>query len=115
MSDVAFQLIIFFLVTSIFLVKEGLVVTLPDRNSPAKIVSRGSIIEIEIKPAGELFLDSKPVQPETLSVKISELRIKKPESVLMIKVAASAPYEKAVEVIDALKSAGESGFSIRSI
>ncbi|MBP7605124.1 MAG: biopolymer transporter ExbD, partial [Spirochaetes bacterium] len=38
MSDVAFLLIIFFLVTSIFLLKDGLHLSLPDTTKPATVV-----------------------------------------------------------------------------
>lgn len=114
MSDVAFLLIIFFLVTSVFLVKEGLVITLPDPARPAMQVSPDQLIEIELKADGAILFNGKKCPVPEITSLMKEKREASPKSALLLKISGSLPYEKAVAVIDAIKRAGESRFSIRT-
>ncbi|TGK31694.1 biopolymer transporter ExbD [Leptospira gomenensis] len=52
MSDIAFLLLVFFMVTAVFFVKEGLNIQLPRKNSNPTLVLRDNIYEILV--AGEL-------------------------------------------------------------
>ncbi|XDD49282.1 ExbD/TolR family protein [Leptospira sp. WS92.C1] len=52
MSDIAFLLLVFFMVTAVFFVKEGLNIQLPKKNSNPTLVLRENIYEILI--AGEV-------------------------------------------------------------
>lgn len=49
MSDLAFLLLIFFMVASVFYVKEGLLSSLPKKNSQPKLVLKKNIYRIEIE------------------------------------------------------------------
>ncbi len=49
MSDIAFLLLIFFMVASVFYVKEGLLSTLPKKNSQPKLVLKKNIYKVEIE------------------------------------------------------------------
>ena len=60
MSDIAFLLIIFFLVTSIFLMKDGLHVSMPDRNKPPVFISADKILTVEFRKDGFLYLKDTP-------------------------------------------------------
>ncbi|MBM9576974.1 biopolymer transporter ExbD [Leptospira sp. 201903070] len=53
MSDIAFLLLVFFMVTAVFFVKEGLNIQLPRKNSNPTLVLRDNIYEILI--AGDLI------------------------------------------------------------
>ncbi|MFN3604652.1 MAG: ExbD/TolR family protein [Leptonema sp. (in: bacteria)] len=48
MSDLAFLLLIFFMVASVFYVKEGLTSTLPKKNAQPKLVLRKNVYKLEI-------------------------------------------------------------------
>ncbi len=52
MSDIAFLLLVFFMVTAVFFVKEGLNIQLPRKNSNPTLILRENIYEILI--AGDL-------------------------------------------------------------
>ncbi|MCG6162287.1 ExbD/TolR family protein, partial [Leptospira bandrabouensis] len=52
MSDIAFLLLVFFMVTAVFFVKEGLNIQLPRKNSNPTLVLRENIYEILV--TGEL-------------------------------------------------------------
>ncbi|AAS69505.1 Biopolymer transport protein [Leptospira interrogans serovar Manilae] len=53
MSDIAFLLLVFFMVTAVFFVKEGLNIQLPRKNSNPTLILRENIYEILI--AGDLI------------------------------------------------------------
>ncbi|MBM9501578.1 biopolymer transporter ExbD [Leptospira sp. 201903071] len=53
MSDIAFLLLVFFMVTAVFFVKEGLNIQLPRKNSNPTLVLRDNIYEILV--AGDLI------------------------------------------------------------
>lgn len=49
MSDIAFLLLVFFMVTAVFFVKEGLNIQLPRKNVPPTKVLRTDVFEINVK------------------------------------------------------------------
>lgn len=48
MSDLAFLLLIFFMVASVFYVKEGLISTLPKKNAQPKLVLRKNVYKVDV-------------------------------------------------------------------
>lgn len=58
MSDIAFLLLIFFMVASVFYVKEGIISNLPKKDSPKKQVLRENIFVVRI--SGEKVRFSNP-------------------------------------------------------
>jgi biopolymer transport protein ExbD len=50
MSDIAFLLLVFFMVTAVFFVKEGLNISLPRKNSPPVPFLRKDVYEILVTP-----------------------------------------------------------------
>ena len=48
MSDIAFLLLVFFMVTAVFFVKEGLNIQLPRKNVPPTQVLRSNVFEINV-------------------------------------------------------------------
>lgn len=49
MSDLAFLLLIFFMVASVFYIKEGLLSSLPKKNSQPKLVLKKNVYKIEVE------------------------------------------------------------------
>lgn len=113
MSDVAFLLIIFFLVTSIFLLKDGLHLSLPDTTKPATVVSAADVATLEVRKDGSMTLDGKRAEMDKLQGLLAERRAEKPELVVLLKLSGELPYGGAVKAIDAVKSAGISRLSMR--
>lgn len=115
MSDIGFQLIIFFLVTSIFLVKEGLVVMLPDPEAPAEQISVEQLIDIELRADGNIYFKGEHCEIGDIPGLIRDSRDEGAESTLLIKIDGSLEYGRAVELLDIVKTTGEDRFSIRMI
>ncbi|HOP62327.1 MAG TPA: biopolymer transporter ExbD [Spirochaetota bacterium] len=114
MSDIAFLLIIFFLVTSIFLMKDGLHVAMPDKNKAPVFVSPDKILTIEFRRDGVLYLKDKKTDMPAIREELLKLNKSAGEAVLL-KISGELPYEKAVTLIDAIKASGETRFSVRMI
>lgn len=49
MSDIAFLLLVFFMVASVFYIKEGLLTTLPKKESSPKLVLKENVFSVKIK------------------------------------------------------------------
>lgn len=113
MSDVAFLLIIFFLVTSIFLLKDGLHLSLPDTTKPATVVSPGDVVTLAVRKDGAVTLDGRRAQMGEIERLLAEKRDEKPGLVVLLRLSGELPYGRAVEAIDAVKSAGVTKLSLR--
>ena len=115
MSDIAFLLIIFFLVTSIFLMKDGLHVSMPDRNKPPVFISADKILTIEYRKDGFLYLKEKKAEMAEIKEELSKWNIDNSGEAVLLKISGELPYEKAVTLIDTVKASGETKFSVRMI
>ncbi len=115
MSDIAFLLIIFFLVTSIFLMKDGLHVSMPDKNKPPVFISADKILIIEFRKDGSLYLKDKKFCMAEIKTELEDWNRGKTGEAILLKISGELPYEKAVTLIDAVKASGETKFSVRMI
>lgn len=104
MIDCVFQLLIFFMVTTVFAVQSGLKVDLPQAATsdapPEKDLS------IVINDKGEMDLNGTPVTLDNLE---EQLRIQKDifgSKVLIIKADKKTPHGIVVDVMDAAKIVG---------
>jgi len=61
MSDIAFLLLIFFLVTTIFALEMGIPLVLPGKESSNVKVSRKNILEVKAYPNGAVMVGDKQV------------------------------------------------------
>ena len=91
MSDIAFLLIIFFLVTSIFLMKDGLHVSMPDRNKPPVFISADKILTIEYRKDGILYLKDKKAEMAEIKEELSKWNIDNSGEAVLLKISGELP------------------------
>lgn len=115
MSDIAFLLIIFFLVTSIFLIKDGLQISMPDKNGAPVYMSADKILTVELRKDSNFYIKDKKMNLDEIKSELIKWNGEKPDGAIQLKISGELPYEKAVTLIDAVKSSGESRFSVRMI
>ena len=115
MSDIAFLLIIFFLVTSIFLMKDGLHISMPDKNKPPVFISADKILTIEFRKDGFLYLKDKKKGMIEIKEELSKWNTDNSGKAVLLKISGDLPYEKAVTLIDTVKASGETKYSVRMI
>ncbi len=111
MADMAFLLIIFFLVTTSFSHDKGLGLTLPPYGSAVR-VPRRNITKVWINAAGEIMHDRELVSPEVMEERIRQMTSENPNLIVSIKTDPETHYEFFVDVIDAIKKAGNDKISI---
>ncbi|MFO7895195.1 MAG: biopolymer transporter ExbD [Longimicrobiales bacterium] len=111
MADVAFLLLIFFLVTTIFDEEKGLSIVLPERGVEAQ-VSQGNILHLTIQPNGivEVKRGESPQVQQASPADIGgiwRLEVQQnPNLIAAVKTAPSAPYRYMIDVLDQLQAVG---------
>ena len=104
MADIAFLLIIFFMVTTIFKLEEGLAITLP-RSIAGEKIPREKIAHIWIDRRGTISIDDlivgiRDIEP-LIKVKVQE----NPALIVSFNTDDQAPYQVVNEAMDRLKLA----------
>ena len=118
MADIAFLLLIFFLVTTVFPKDRGLALVMPHTDEPIE-VDPDNLLRLSVGMDG--FVDvtqgrsqqSFRLRPERV-VNIWRQRVsERPGLIAAIETSPDAPYGAMVEVLDALQSAGARRISLR--
>lgn len=97
-SDIAFLLIIFFLVTASFISKNAVTLGYPKKEALPKEVYIKEIGNIEITPEG-IFFGSKKVKEENLEREIFDFPYKK----VILSVTEGVTYGKVVKILGYLQ------------
>jgi len=111
MADIAFLLIVFFLLTTSFSHDKGLGLTLPPHGSATR-VPRRNITNVWINAVGEIMHDQVLVTIELMEKRVKQMTIENPNLIVSIKTDPEARYEFFVNVVDAIKKAGNDKISI---
>lgn len=118
MADIAFLLLVFFLVTTVFDEEKGLQIVLPEINNEVE-VSAKNILFLMIQPDGVVHIkrgESTAVQ-EARAAEISGIwRLEFAQNdklVAAVKTAPNAPYRFMVDVLDQLHLAGADRISLQ--
>ena len=104
MLDVVFIMLIFFIVTAVFIKEPGIDITRPEaitRETPV-----GGAIYVAISPNNEIWIDGDEVELSAVRLSIERLHSENPEAGLIIQADAQARNENVIAVMDAAKAAG---------
>jgi len=102
MSDIAFLLIIFFMVTTVFSVTRGIEFKLPKDEPSSESETREASL-IEIFAEGGILVDNKPMNPSDIAAYLQPKLERNPEKFVILKTELDAKYEKMIEVLDELE------------
>jgi len=109
-ADIVFLLIIFFLLTSTYILEPGIRVKLPTSTS-AEVISEKEIV-VTITRMGELFLgEQKLGLPEFAALLEHELKSSK-ESLIILRADKGVEVDQLVRVMDIARSVGGERFFI---
>ncbi len=111
MADIAFLLIVFFLVTTSFGQDKGLGLTLPQAGASTRVPSR-NITKVWINSSGAIMHDMELVSIDAMQARIREMTLNNPQLIVSIKTDPNAMYEVFVQVIDNIYEAGNKKISI---
>lgn len=102
MIDVIFAILVFFIVSSLYLTRsEGLPVNLP-RASTAE-VQKTQQITVSLDEQGKLTVNSKPAEIEQLKAEIEQLIAAESDTTVIINADRTVEHGRVVEVIDRVR------------
>ena len=104
MLDIVFIMLIFFIVTTSFVKESGVTVSTPQAETAAR--QENANIFIAITAAGEVWIDSRPVDPRAIRTVVARLHADKPEGAVIIQADQAATTRILVDVMDQLRLAG---------
>ncbi|HOJ64271.1 MAG TPA: biopolymer transporter ExbD [Spirochaetota bacterium] len=110
MSDLAFLLIIFFIVIAIFNINKGFILGLPQKNS-TKIVNIKDIIKINIKENGDIFYNKEKVTIDDIEKNIKEDLDNNPNLTVLLKIEENVKYQNVVNIIEIVRKLNVENFS----
>ena len=111
MADIAFLLLIFFLVTTTIDMDKGLGMVLPAEGEELEI-NKKNILNCLINSSGKVLLGGEPVELANLSKKVRQKLAENDKLVISVKAHSASGYKDYVKVIDQLKQANATRISI---
>ena len=111
MADIAFLLLIFFLVTTTIDMDKGLGMVLPAEGEEIEI-NKKNILNCLINSTGKVLLGGEAVEIRNLSKTVRQKIAQHDKLVISVKAHSASRYEDYVRVIDQLKQANATRISI---
>jgi len=112
LTDIVLLLVIFFLLTSQFVIQTGVKVKLP--GSETKEQSEPTTLIVTVTEAGVVYAGDQETSIDLLPSKLSELKGVSEEHSLIIRADKTVQIDLVIQVIDAAKSVGIGKFTIET-
>ncbi len=115
MADIAFLLIIFFMVTAVFSATKGLEFKLPKEDD--KPPESEEAIFVKVAADGSVSVDCKPMELDEILSYVEPKLLRNPEKPVILYTDASALYQSMISVYDVLGSAKVKthGYKVKNI
>ena len=115
MSDIAFLLLIFFLVTTIFAVEQGIPLALPGQESSKVKMNRKNLLIIKAFPNGSITLDKNPVTLLEIQGEVEARTAENSKLVVVIETHPDTDYGLMIDILDELKLASARTISLKTM
>ncbi len=112
LTDIVMLLLIFFLLTSQFVIQTGVKVKLPGSKMNEK--SQQSMMVITLTSAGEVFAGQDAITIDQLPAKLGEMKASTSEDNLIIRADKTVAIDLVIKVIDAAKISNIEKFTIET-
>lgn len=110
LTDIVLLLLIFFLLTSSFVVQPGIKVKLPKAASGQQDDSNK--IFLTVTKREQIFLNQKQINRDQLGTELRKLLQKNPEKLVVIRADKDLSLEATIRIVDIAKLAGAEKFMI---
>lgn len=104
LTDIVFLLLIFFLLSSSFVIQSGIKVQLPKSAAAEQETQRQIVITVTEK--GLIFLNDRQVTTESLGAQLAPLIGEDRDKMVIIKADQTVSLQSAVQVMDIAKGVG---------
>lgn len=121
MADIAFLLLIFFLVTTVFNEEKGLELLLPESKAQEVQISQKNMLHIIVNPDGRITLkkgknpEEQPIPVDGLAERMRQEIALNPLIIAAVKTDPEATYDQMVQVLDELQQAEASRISLQML
>lgn len=105
MADIAFLLLIFFMVTTVFKQYSGLKVFLPQAEKTQKIETRRHITHIWVNPAGNIRIDDMDVKLPLVEKVMRNKLQKDPRAIISLRADKRTRYGVVADLMEELRKA----------
>ncbi|MBL7136347.1 MAG: biopolymer transporter ExbD [Candidatus Marinimicrobia bacterium] len=102
MADIAFLILIFFMVATTIDMDKGIQLILPAEGDVVEI-SKKNITNLIIDPKGRVLLDNKEIEINKIKPIIEGIILKNPKMIFSVKTHSRTKYQTYIEVLDQLK------------
>ena len=110
MLDIVFIMLIFFIVTTVFVKEAGVDVNKP--NGELAVRPKNANIFIAITEDGKVWMDKRMIDTDSVRANLERLMAEQPSDVIIIQADKEAEHGLVVEVMDQIKMAGIDRISI---
>jgi len=116
MADIAFLLIIYFMVTTTFAATRGLDFSLPQEDNEQPLVEKEESVLIEIQPAGILMVDQKRMELDDILEYLQPKLERNPMKPVIIRPLETTEYGHMVAVFDEIRQAKDKiGIEVKNV
>lgn len=112
LSDIAFLLIIFFIVIAVFNVNRGFLLGLPAPESTL-LVERDSLLRLRIDASGTIVINTGAVDTAELQRALAQARAANPNVAVAARIHPEAPYQSVVDLVATVRGESIDSFSFR--
>ena len=111
MADIAFLLLVFFLVTTTISMDKGISLVLPSEGNELE-VNRKNIVNILMNESGKVLFDDKPTKVNAIRGMVERKLSGNPNLIFSVQTHPRTKYQDYLNVLDQLKEAKATKISI---
>ena len=111
MADIAFLLLVFFLVTTTISMDKGISLILPSEGNELE-VNRKNIVNILMNESGKVLLDDKPTRVNDIRGIVERKIANNPNLIFSVQTHPRTKYQDSLRILDQLKEAKATKISI---
>lgn len=112
MLDFVLNLLIFFIITAVFVKEVGITVSRPSSKQQAEQKKNVGTIFVAIRADGEIWIDKRVVDLRAVRANIERFHAEKPEAPVVVITDKEAPTGILVQVMDQVRQGGVDNVSI---
>jgi biopolymer transport protein ExbD len=112
MLDFVLNLLIFFIITAVFVKEVGITVSRPSNKTAAEPAKNVAPIIVQIRATGEIAIDRRIVDLRAVRPNIERFHAEKPDAAVIVAADKEAPTGVLVQVIDQVRQGGVQNVSI---
>jgi biopolymer transport protein ExbD len=112
MLDFVLNLLIFFIVTAVFVKEVGITVSRPSSQPQKQDQKKDTTILVAIRANGDIWIDKRVVDIRAVRSNIERFHAEKPEAPVVVVTDKEAPTGVLVQVLDMVRQGGVTNVSI---